>query len=192
MKNEMDEWMNEWESSQTSNRLELMMKKTSDTHKLFSLSLFLSSLSPLFFSLCRSLLMKRVSHATIVSRRWLTSAVRVFFSFFSSNQRFSILGRRRRGQNSLSRPSVDQWESSWTWTNPRTTRSDKNFVTSRFFSALIDDEQHSFAEENRSSSTDGHCLCGCASFVFIVSAEERISESIMFSVNNLLWRQHHD
>lgn len=46
MKNEMDEWMNEWESSQTSNRLELMMKKTSDTHKLFlSLSLSLSLVS---------------------------------------------------------------------------------------------------------------------------------------------------
>ena len=59
--------MNEWESSQTSNRLELMMKKNIGHAQSFflSLSLFLF-LSPSLFSL--SIVIEQVYHATIVSR----------------------------------------------------------------------------------------------------------------------------
>ena len=73
--------MNEWESSQTSNRLELMMKKNIGHAQSFSLSVSVVAVvsRSLFLSLAlfpfqeflsrfsRSYVMKRVYHATIVS-----------------------------------------------------------------------------------------------------------------------------
>lgn len=79
--------MNEWESSQTSNRLELMMKKNIGHAQSFSpflsVSLFLFSRVSSLFLFSYSIVIKRVYHATIVSRSWLTS--NVFFFFIQSD-----------------------------------------------------------------------------------------------------------